>query len=149
MSDAYMTYTIDSEGKGIRVPEAEARASALALLDAIEPDKVTSYYTGRPGCACGCRGTYRYPAAYAESEGQRRGYPVGSEEVTTLRSVRSIITRLRTRLEDECFIIDSFYPLDDTVTIHGTTWQTGGLSVEVGERVYSIFTQHRQSQEAA
>ena len=38
------------------LPDAEARA----LLVALAPTALTKAYSGRPGCACGCRGDYRY-----------------------------------------------------------------------------------------
>lgn len=96
----------------------------LRHLDSIRPEDVTSYYTGRCGCACGCRGDYRYVEAHRAREGERRGYPVGDNEVVNLRSVRSLFTRLRNRMEE--YEVSSYYPLDN------------GFAVDVEDRTYII-----------
>lgn len=41
---------------------------AYYMIYPIELDKVTSVYSGKHGCACGCRGKYTYASQTRESE---------------------------------------------------------------------------------
>lgn len=118
--------TISTASDTTRVASEEAVTMARGLLDRVDLEKVTSYYTGRSGCACGCRGTYRYLEHHVESEGKRRGYEVTSDEVTTMRSVRSLMTRLRNRLETH--YLDYMAVWDDC------------LSFDIEGRTYTIYT---------
>lgn len=59
----------------------------------IDVARVTAVYTGRPGCACGCRGKYRYASAHASKAGQRRGYAVSADEISD-RSVKLVTSRV-------------------------------------------------------
>jgi len=65
-------------------------ADALVTLDALTPAALASAYSGRPGCACGCRGTYVHTAAHRDWTARHRGYAVWDEEV----SDRSVAIRL-------------------------------------------------------
>jgi len=65
-------------------------ADALAALHLLTPAALSSAYSGRPGCACGCRGTYIYASAHRERMGRERGYALTDDEV----SDRSVATRL-------------------------------------------------------
>ena len=89
--------------------EAAHRAAALERLAATEPSRVVSYYTGRPGCACGCRGTHRDVIP---------GKPA---------AVKRLLTMLRKRLEGEEWIVEDFGAFDD------------GWWVDVGARTYIIY----------
>jgi hypothetical protein len=53
--------------------------------------RVLAVYTGKQGCMCGCKGTYRYTALTRGEAGKRRGYEV-SDSAARLgpRAVRSI-----------------------------------------------------------
>lgn len=42
----------------------------------LDPTTAISVYSGRPGCACGCRGKHTYASAVAEEMSKKRGYPV-------------------------------------------------------------------------
>ena len=62
----------------------------LAALAALSPDALSSAYSGRPGCACGCRGSYVYTSAHRDGASRARGYAVADAEV----SDRSVAVRL-------------------------------------------------------
>jgi hypothetical protein len=119
--------------------EAARRAAALERLAKTEPGDVASYYTGRPGCACGCRGTYRYSEAHREMSGERRGYSVSDDEVVKPASVKRMLTMLRKRLEDEeeveVVAFDEFTVSDG----EGGWWvELNNHSADNGERVYIV-----------
>ena len=54
---------------------------------------VSSVYSGKPGCACGCRGQYRYNSAMLAAESKRRGYAVEAEDVND-KQVRKVVRLL-------------------------------------------------------
>lgn len=118
---------------------AAHRAAALERLAKTEAGDVASYYTGRPGCACGCRGTYRYSEAHREMSGESRGYAVTDDEVVMSSAVKRLLTMLRKRLEDEEGIeivaFGEFTPFDG-----GAAWwvELNNHHVDNGERVYTI-----------
>ena len=68
--------------------------AALAALAALSPAVLASAYSGRPGCACGCRGRYRYASAHREWAGRNRGYAVDDDDVSD-RSVARILDNAR------------------------------------------------------
>lgn len=68
--------------------------TATDSLAALTPAALASAYSGRPGCACGCRGNYRYASAHREWAGRNRGYAVGVDEVSD-RSVARILANAR------------------------------------------------------
>jgi hypothetical protein len=43
----------------------------------IDKAHVMQAYSGRPGCACGCRGTYHVASAFAARVEKERGYSTG------------------------------------------------------------------------
>ena len=57
----------------------------------IDPAIVEAAYSGKLGCACGCRGKYSYASAFAKQAGKRRGYDVSPDEI----SDRSIVVMTR------------------------------------------------------
>ena len=118
--------------------EAAHRAAALERLAKTEPGDVASYYTGRPGCACGCRGTYRYSEAHREMSGERRGYSVSDDEVVKPASVKRMLTMLRKRLEDESVEVSCFEEF--TPFGGGSAWylKVNNHHVDDGERVYTF-----------
>lgn len=71
---------------------AEELAST-GYLQTITPAQVTSAYSGRPGCACGCNGTYWYAKAYQARSSKNRGYAVLDEEVND-RMVMTIYNKI-------------------------------------------------------
>jgi hypothetical protein len=53
----------------------------LAALAALTPANVQGVYSGKPGCACGCKGNYRYHSTQVQAATKRRGYEVTPDEV--------------------------------------------------------------------
>lgn len=62
----------------------------------IDIDKVLSVYSGRPGCACGCRGNYFYQAdpKLRAAASTRRGYTVTDDEVRSKKALGRIINNM-------------------------------------------------------
>lgn len=48
----------------------------------IQQDDVLSVYSGKPGCACGCRGKYSYASKLVAEASKNRGYKVTPDEVS-------------------------------------------------------------------
>ena len=59
-------------------------------------DQVSSVYSGRKGCACGCRGKYSYASAF---KCERPSYLEGDEGVSD-RSVKVIVGKVTRFLQD-------------------------------------------------
>lgn len=59
--------------------------------------KVTSVYSGRKGCACGCRGNYAYASAF---KSERPSYCDGDEWVSD-RTVKTIVNKVERMLRDK------------------------------------------------
>lgn len=47
----------------------------------IDVSRVTSVYSGKPGCCCGCNGDHLYASAFRVWSSRNRGYPVTDTEV--------------------------------------------------------------------
>lgn len=66
-----------------------SREAALAFIASVTPEKVRSVYSGRNGCACGCRGNHRYhPEHVAEASKDR-----GSRPMT--RSISIVLNKVK------------------------------------------------------
>lgn len=48
----------------------------------LTPADVLCVYSGKPGCACGCRGNYHYNSARKSEAAERRGYALNADEVS-------------------------------------------------------------------
>ena len=76
--------------------------AALALV-ALTPDRVERVYSGRPGCMCGCRGSYRYSRRHAPADAERG-------DVNDAQ-VRKVLATLQANVEhveadEDCFHAD-------------------------------------------
>lgn len=74
--------------------------------------KVTSVYSGRKGCACGCRGKYTYASKYRD---ERPSYVTGDEWINdqTIRMMTKKIENLiRTGAVMKVFNYDDFFAVD-------------------------------------
>lgn len=58
--------------------------------------KVSGVYSGRKGCACGCRGKYAYASAH---KGTRPSYYEGDEAVSD-KTVKTIVNKVDRLLRD-------------------------------------------------
>ena len=65
-------------------------------------DNVASVYSGKPGCMCGCKGTYKYASKWREASSEDRGYKVNDEEIND-SSVKLIVNKMNTLLETEAY----------------------------------------------
>jgi hypothetical protein len=84
-------------------------------------EDISSVYSGRPGCCCGCRGKHTYASAHRKWASENRGYPVTADEVSD-RTVKMIVGKIEKA------------PSDDVI-IDGSS----NVSVEVGNRVYIAY----------
>ena len=62
----------------------------------IDVTKVRKVYSGRPGCACGCRGSYRYATVAAHEEG---GTDIGLDEFND-KQVKKVVRILNMAIAD-------------------------------------------------
>ncbi len=89
----------------------------------IELKNVASVYSGKPGCACGCRGKYYYAKEFRAASSKERGYEVRDEEVndSMVKKVVNLISRS----------VEEGLPLqyDDKEF----------KSIQIGCRVYTIY----------
>jgi len=74
-------------------------SKVLTVTEKVNFENVSSFYTGRPGCMCGCNGNYRYNSLHAEAAGKNRGYAVGADEISD-RAVKMGVTKFN-KLIDE------------------------------------------------
>lgn len=66
---------------------------AKSIID-VKVEEVVQVYSGRPGCACGCRGNYRVNPAHVAYADKERGYPHSGDEIS-LKSVKRILNYLQ------------------------------------------------------
>lgn len=104
--------------------EAAPSRAALAALSLAD---IASAYSGRPGCACGCRGNYRYSSAHREWAGRGRGYAVDDDDISD-RSVATILARARAAA-DAGWSVEAYADDDGRVTT---------VSVETDTRLYLL-----------
>lgn len=63
-----------------------------AALESLSVEKLMSAYSGALGCACGCRGRYRYTSAHREAAGAARGFEVTDKDVSDRGAARILRT---------------------------------------------------------
>ena len=96
-------------------------------LEDLTLDMIVSAYSGRPGCACGCRGKWRYTSAHQYEAAALRGYPIDPDEVSN-RGVAGYLSNARKA----------------PASIVEYSERSGTLSVETSGRLY-IFNTTRTS----
>jgi len=73
----------------------------------IEASRVVKVYSGRPGCMCGCRGSYRW----AEQHRDKVHDYLDADEHVSDRSVRTIVRKLNadpgTKVENGIAFLDT------------------------------------------
>ncbi len=94
-------------------------------IQSITPDKVLKVYSGRPGCACGCRGKYSYNPDRQQEGGEDRGYEVSDDELNA-RQVTRVLRLLQAEPSTEV--------IDDSI-LHAT----------IGKRVYAVYLSKKGS----
>jgi hypothetical protein len=63
--------------------------------------KIRAVYSGRKGCACGCRGKYTYASKFQAEASRDRGYEVTDDEVND-RTVKLIAGRVEKIVRENC-----------------------------------------------
>jgi hypothetical protein len=71
----------------------------VTVTEKIDVNEVRAFYTGRPGCMCGCLGNYKYASQYREECAKSRGYAISDDEVSD-RAVKMGVTKFN-KLIDE------------------------------------------------
>lgn len=105
----------------------------MKKLIQIDPSKVLSVYSGRQGCACGCRGKHTYASAHRAFSGKNRGYAVADTEVND-RTVKLIINKV------QAHIVNGVRPTSDWFEKKTTKiWGRKFVSVDVGNRTYIVY----------
>lgn len=83
-------------------------------------DKVMSVYSGKPGCACGCRGKHTTSHKNRELAAKHRGYAYADEDVSD-RTVKLIFNKVMRNYRDKIEV------------------GTNNISVETDTRLYIIY----------
>jgi len=85
--------TLIEAGQMLDVLQAEALRNAKpssATAHSYNGKGIVSVYSGKPGCACGCKGRHYYSTQHRVAEGAARGYPVSDAEVSDVMVTRII-----------------------------------------------------------
>jgi len=69
-------------------------------IQKLTKEDVLRVYSGRPGCRCGCKGTYRAPACNAKQAEASCGYKLDDEDISD-RQVTRVLNVLK-RNSDDC-----------------------------------------------
>ncbi len=93
--------------------------------------KVSSTYSGRHGCSCGCKGRHAYASAHVKWSSKNRGYPVKPDDVSD-RSVKGTFNKVQAHYDamtDEQFkkAVDDGWCND------------GFVSFDTETRTYSVY----------
>ena len=83
----------------------------LATLAALTAADVVAVYSGKPGCACGCRGKYSYSSEHRARASKHRGYRVEDDEISD-RNVTRILNLMKANANDVQYIEDGIYVFD-------------------------------------
>jgi len=79
----------------IQAAEANALVEKRAHAKRIDVNAVGRVYSGRPGCMCGCKGTYKVAPRYLDWANKDRGYPYTDEDGDiSMRSVTRIVNKM-------------------------------------------------------
>lgn len=100
-------------------------------MEKFNADNVLSVYSGRQGCACGCRGKYTYNPAFLSEASKDRGYPITEDDNQNPRSLRAIVAIFNAHLADV------------------KTDSPSEFYMEIGERLYMLQTVAVNAQEVA
>lgn len=102
----------------------------LRRFEAVKAESIVKVYSGRQGCACGCRGKYTYATQHREFGSKERGYEVKPEECND-----ATVTLMRNK------ILRALRSGDCEVVCDGTHKFCGEIcfSVDIGARAYSAY----------
>jgi hypothetical protein len=97
----------------------------VRALANIKKEEVMSVYSGRPGCACGCRGKYSYSSLHRGMAESSRGYEITADEVND-----AMITRVIKLFQKNVGIVKGFT---------GTECRILYFDVPSGNRTYTLY----------
>lgn len=95
------------------------------VLFHLTPADVRMVYSGKPGCMCGCRGSYAYTTAAREEGTRERGYEVTDSDISDITVTRLLkklqrvetIEQMGCDLEDETRIANFFLETETRVYV--------------------------------
>lgn len=71
----------------------------MKTIDQVTPEEVVKVYSGRPGCGCGCRGTYRVNPVHAAFANSVRSYEYEAKEFNFVQ-VKKVLAILQSRASE-------------------------------------------------
>lgn len=89
---------------------------------------ILKVYSGRPGCACGCRGNYRYRKETVEEGTKSRGYAVDKSDINEAQ-----VKKVLKFMQDYAARTDVDFA-DALIMVKGDY-----VAYEVGNKVYVIY----------
>lgn len=117
--------------KQMQAVQADDTPRTVTLFELVGTD-LECTYSGKPGCACGCRGTYRYNPQLTHT---RHGSPVREDDHGTVAGLsRAVRTMQRRLLEQWSSVLDTYEDVDLMVSDDGAR-----VSLETGERVNTLY----------
>lgn len=97
----------------------------VAILN-LTPAQVIDTYSGSHGCACGCKGNWRFSSEHREAGTKRRGYAVSDDEVSD-RSVATILRKAQAAVREG-------------LEVDILSFGQHGFAVETSSRLYIVHT---------
>ena len=102
--------------------QVQVPASALAVLT---QEHLTSVYSGRPGCMCGCRGKHTYRQADRNNGMTLRGYEFDDKDCNDsvmrrhLKALQSLPAETMVTLDvkDECTVVHVSYESETATNV--------------------------------
>lgn len=101
--------------------------TATLKIENLVPAHVLSVYSGKPGCACGCRGKHSYNPEYREEAAKDRGYALESSEINAVQVAR-VLKLMKARFSDPMTEEECRIASDRT-----------RFSVETDSRLYIVY----------
>src|SRR5208282_2130545 len=92
-------------------PETKpTQEEVTARLVAMTAAEVSSVYSGKPGCCCGCKGNHRYNSQHVVSASKNRGYAVTGSDIND-RQVAKVLDVIQANVEKaaENYLADFSY----------------------------------------
>ncbi len=78
----------------MKVEEAKVEEVKKLISELTDTD-ILKVYSGKPGCACGCRGIYKVNPNHRAEADRDRGYPYTDQDIS-LATVRLILGKIQT-----------------------------------------------------
>lgn len=132
---------METDEKPTHVKGLEREVELMKLVASLTPADVLTAYSGKPGCMCGCNGSYRVTSANRELATKDRGYGYDDEDVSD-RAVARILRKVQKGAEPGDFLTDAgcnlrlngVHVADDLQYVH--------LKIRTGfhtNRIYAVY----------